>query len=612
MPFSPPPDVKLRGLPWFGNRRAVRPVVDGFPWFGNKYRHTDSFAATLAGSSTLSAGLTTAIRLAATPAAVATMTGALSTGIPLAAAPAAVATLTGAITTGIPLAADATTVVSLVGGLTTGILLAAAPAAVATMAADLTASAPTTLATELTVVSTLAGDLSTGIVLSAALVDAVTLVGALTTDIALVAAPAAVATLTGALGTAIHLAAAPSARATLTGVLGTSIHLATAMAGSATLTGTLSAPSDVAARPASIAAVQSDVMPNIPEPTGAAGSILSVLKAIKLVVDILTGKRGKPLQKAVTFFDLARLGITDGTGTTVIISGGGTSGVTSLATGAALTASAPIGNVTLDLAAISPHTLLGNHGTISDVPGALALSAHFSFSGPTLDVVGFGSMTSFNLGTGLTGGTLGVVSNGDTIVNAGVLLVGGVAGTIHLGTNLSISGGDTLDAAGGGGGMTVVRPHSVYLGGAAGRLSTGFYAGGGGNAAAHEEGIQTVASLGTDSVAELRFQIPAVLPPGTMKLHCKALANATSGAAKITISDAMVAAGASPSAATLTGEIQQTVTWAAGGADKYNEFKLTLTPTPTVGNALVVAVTFNTTGWTLAQIGTFQFSLIWE
>jgi len=157
-----------------------------------------------------------------------------------------------------------------------------------------------------------------------------------------------------------------------------------------------------------------------------------------------------------------------------------------------------------------------------------------------------------------------------------------------------------------------VTASSVYLGGGSGNIFPNFYAGGGGNASAHDEGIGVVASLGSDATAELRFPIPPTVPSGTMKLRCLALANATSGAAKFTPKDINVAAAASPSAATLTSEAQQTITWAVGDADKYKEVKLALTPTPAGNDMLVMAVTFNTSGWTLAQVGTFIFTLIWE
>jgi hypothetical protein len=96
----------------------------------------------------------------------------------------------------------------------------------------------------------------------------------------------------------------------------------------------------------------------------------------------------------------------------------------------------------------------------------------------------------------------------------------------------------------------------------------------------------------------------------------RALANAASGAAKVTVQLAKVAAGSSPSGATLTSEAQQTVTWSAGENDVYKETKLTLANTALTtgdeGKVLVCDVVYNASGWTLAQVSTWQIFLIWE
>lgn len=159
-----------------------------------------------------------------------------------------------------------------------------------------------------------------------------------------------------------------------------------------------------------------------------------------------------------------------------------------------------------------------------------------------------------------------------------------------------------------------IFPHSgPYTGGAGGNLFPFFYAGSGGNAAPHDEGLGVAAApLSADATAELRFMIPPTVPTGTMKLRMLALANATSGVAKVTVSDAIISAGNSPSAAVLTSEAQQTVTWGTGDNDKYKEVKLALTPTAVANGVLVMAITFNATGWTLAQVSAWQFSILWE
>ncbi len=163
-----------------------------------------------------------------------------------------------------------------------------------------------------------------------------------------------------------------------------------------------------------------------------------------------------------------------------------------------------------------------------------------------------------------------------------------------------------------------IFPNSLYLGGASGNLFSSFYIGAGGNAAPTEEGVGVIASLASNAVAQLRFHIPPAVPTGTLKLRIVALANATSGAAKITVSDGVAtpatspSASGNPSAATLTAETQTTITWAASENDRYKEAKVTLSASPAGNDVLVVAVTFNTSGWTLAQTGTFIFTLIWE
>lgn len=137
------------------------------------------------------------------------------------------------------------------------------------------------------------------------------------------------------------------------------------------------------------------------------------------------------------------------------------------------------------------------------------------------------------------------------------------------------------------------------------------YVGGGANSK-HEEGLGVSASLGADTVWRLRFAVPPTVPTGTLKLRLLALANATSGNAKVTVKDGNVAAGASPSGATLTSETQTTLTWGAGDNDKYKEAKVTLTTSPSGNDIIVVDLTFNTTSWTLAQISSWQACLIWE
>jgi hypothetical protein len=147
----------------------------------------------------------------------------------------------------------------------------------------------------------------------------------------------------------------------------------------------------------------------------------------------------------------------------------------------------------------------------------------------------------------------------------------------------------------------------------AGSCFPNVYIGGGANSK-EEEGLGVAASIAADSTWRLRFQIPPAIPTGTAKLLLRALANATTGVAKVTPQLAKVAGGASPSAATLVAEAQQTVTWTA--VDVYVDTKVTLTNTTIAtgdeNKALVADIVFNSASWTLAQVSTWFISLIWE
>lgn len=161
-----------------------------------------------------------------------------------------------------------------------------------------------------------------------------------------------------------------------------------------------------------------------------------------------------------------------------------------------------------------------------------------------------------------------------------------------------------------GGAANAIQPASSYTSDTAGNIFPYVYTGGGGNASASEAGWGVVASLGSDVALQMRFQMPSALPSGTFKLVSYCLANASSGTAKYTISDGNVASGSSPSAVALTGETQTSITWSA--VDNYVVTKTVLSSTPLVDNVSVVAVTFNSTGWTLAQIMSCRWVEIWE
>jgi hypothetical protein len=155
-------------------------------------------------------------------------------------------------------------------------------------------------------------------------------------------------------------------------------------------------------------------------------------------------------------------------------------------------------------------------------------------------------------------------------------------------------------------------PSSIYLGGASGNLSPTFYIPATNtNAAGALEGVGVIASLAADAPAVLQFNMPEVIPTGVLKLRCLAMANATSGIAKLTVADGSTSAGANIGATTLTTETQLSQTWAT--ADILVENKIILTsPAPTANQITTILATFNTSGWTLAQASVWQFSLVWE
>lgn len=160
-----------------------------------------------------------------------------------------------------------------------------------------------------------------------------------------------------------------------------------------------------------------------------------------------------------------------------------------------------------------------------------------------------------------------------------------------------------------------VYAFSEYVGGAGNLLFPHLYVGGGANAAKDMEGYAAIASLSSDATAEFHYQIPEALPTGTPNILFRCRAPATAGVAKWTVSDARVANGSDPSAATLQAETQSSLTWAAGDTDKIKDVLVPLTALPLVLTArdiLVCAFKFQTLGWTLAQVMNWgRPTLIW-
>lgn len=126
-------------------------------------------------------------------------------------------------------------------------------------------------------------------------------------------------------------------------------------------------------------------------------------------------------------------------------------------------------------------------------------------------------------------------------------------------------------------------------------------------------GLGIKASLGADTYWDLIFRIPAILPSGTLKLLLGSIANATSGNAKVNAKWARGAATYDYDAATLNAEGVSTVTWAAGNNDDILETKVVLDAvTAAASDWLYMRLTFETSGWTLAQRSVWIPMLIWE
>ncbi len=156
-----------------------------------------------------------------------------------------------------------------------------------------------------------------------------------------------------------------------------------------------------------------------------------------------------------------------------------------------------------------------------------------------------------------------------------------------------------------------IFPHSAFPV-TAGRVFPNFHVGAGANSK-QDEGLGVEASVGADSTWRLRFQMPPTLPTGTGKLRLLALANATSGVAKVNPKWVSVAVEEDPSGATLNAEGTSTVTWSTGDNDQYKELKVTLdADTLVASEEVVMDLVFETASWTLAQISTWIVSIIWE
>jgi len=145
--------------------------------------------------------------------------------------------------------------------------------------------------------------------------------------------------------------------------------------------------------------------------------------------------------------------------------------------------------------------------------------------------------------------------------------------------------------------------------GAAGRLFPWVHIGGGNSR--ELPGMGAMASMSADSICYLAFRMPATLPSGTCKLVLLAQSLATTGDAKINPSWASVAVTENPDTITLNAEGVTTITWAA--ATTFIETKITLdADTPVGGEIIYIALLFATASWTLAQVSTWNFYILFE
>lgn len=130
---------------------------------------------------------------------------------------------------------------------------------------------------------------------------------------------------------------------------------------------------------------------------------------------------------------------------------------------------------------------------------------------------------------------------------------------------------------------------------------------------AHFEGLGVQASVGADSIWRLWFQMPPVLPTGTAKLKLRAIANATSGDAKVNPKWKSFATEEDVDSPSLNAEGTSTITWGAGDDHQFKEAEITLDADTVVADGLIVMdLTFETTSWTLAQVSTWLACVIWE
>jgi hypothetical protein len=124
-------------------------------------------------------------------------------------------------------------------------------------------------------------------------------------------------------------------------------------------------------------------------------------------------------------------------------------------------------------------------------------------------------------------------------------------------------------------------------------------------------GVVDATTLTSDAIWRLRFRQPGTLPSGTLKLYIWSIANASSGVLKVNPKWASVATTESPSAATLQAEGTSTITFVS--ADAYVQTVITLdADTPVANESIVMDLTFEDSGTTVAVNSTHQVWIQWE
>lgn len=132
----------------------------------------------------------------------------------------------------------------------------------------------------------------------------------------------------------------------------------------------------------------------------------------------------------------------------------------------------------------------------------------------------------------------------------------------------------------------------------------------------HDEGLGVSASLSANTIWRLRFQLPTTIPSGTLTLLLRALsAPGASQDAKVNPKWSIVGTLENPASTILSEEGTQTISWTSAENNVYLDTKVTLDASsyPAAANEeLVMDLTFETSGWTLATVSTWIVSIIWE